>query len=145
MTHRTLDDAMSVTPQIAPDDVPGLVAQGITLVICNRPDDEVPPELSAEALRAACEAAGLTFILNPLAPGGLTGEAVAAQDQAITSADGPVLAYCASGTRSAILWAFASAGAGRHNIDFIVEALANAGYSFPGIANQLEAFAASAH
>jgi uncharacterized protein (TIGR01244 family) len=48
-----------------------------------------------------------------------------------------VLAYCASGTRSTFLWAFASAE--RLPADTIVEAAARAGYDLRGIAPQLAA------
>ena len=144
MTYSRLDDTLSVAPQITPDDLPDIVEQGFKAVICNRPDNEVPSDLSSDALRAACEAAGLTFHNIPLAPGGLTPEAVTAQANVIANAQGPILAYCASGTRSAILWAFASASQSTHPPDDIAKALDKAGYAFPGIAAQLEHFAASA-
>lgn len=142
MPYARLNDKMSVAPQITPEDLPDLVAKGFKAVVCNRPDNEVPPELSSQALEAACEGAGIAFYNNPLAPGGLTPEAVAGQAQVITATDGAILAYCASGTRSAILWAFATAGQGEENAENIVNALDNAGYSLPGIAPQLEQFAA---
>ena len=141
MPYARLNDKMSVTPQITPDDLPDLVGQGFKAVVCNRPDVEVPPDLSSEALRAACEGAGIAFFNNPLAPGGLTGEAVAAQAQAMAATDGAVLAYCASGTRSAILWAFATAGESEMSTEDIVKALDTAGFAFPGIGPQLEQFA----
>lgn len=141
MPYARLNDKMSVTPQITPDDLPGLVQHGFKAVVCNRPDVEVPPDLSSEALRAACEGAGIAFFNNPLAPGGLTGEAVAAQAQAMRATNGPVLAYCASGTRSAILWAFAAAGDNQMSTQDILKALDAAGYGFPGIGPQLEQFA----
>lgn len=142
MAYARLTDKMFVAPQITPDDLPDLVAQGFKVVICNRPDNEVPPELSSQALEAACAGAGITFYNNPLDPGGLTPDAVAAQAQVMEAAEGPVLAYCASGTRSAILWAFATAGQGETRADDIVQALGDAGYPFPGMAPQLEQFAA---
>jgi len=142
MTYPALSDTVSVAPQIAPDDLPDLVAQGFRAVICNRPDDEVPADLSSQALKAACEGAGLAFYNNPLAPGGLTADAVATQAHVMATTDGPVLAYCASGTRSAILWAFASAGQGVQPAKDIANALESAGYTLPGIAQQLEQFAA---
>lgn len=140
MSYPKLDDTTSVAPQITPDTIPDLVAAGITTVICNRPDNEVPPEVSSATLRAACQAAGLGFVDNPLAPGGLTRDAIEAQADALSGANGPVLAYCASGTRSALLWAFASAARGTHAPQEIEAALAGAGYSFPGIARQLQSF-----
>ena len=144
MPFAFLNDKMSVAPQITPDDLPDIVAQGFKAVICNRPDIEVPPDLSTEALQAACEGAGLPFFNNPLSPGGLTAEAVAGQAHVMGETDGPVLAYCASGTRSALLWAFATAGQGDLSTEDIVKALDSAGYAFPAIGPQLEQFAAQA-
>lgn len=141
MTFKHLDDQTAVAPQLLPHDIPALVEAGFDTVICNRPDVEVPPEASSEALRAACEAAGLTFVDNPLAAGGLTMETINAQAEAIDDAKGQILAYCASGTRSALLWAFASAVSGKHSPENIEAALENGGYPFPGVAQQLASVA----
>ena len=141
MTGAELVPGQMVAPQITPEDIPALKAAGVVAVICNRPDAEVPPDLSAAALKSACEAAGLSFTDNPLAPGGLTMDAIEAQRVALDAAGGPVLAYCASGTRSAILWAFATAMAGETAIDDILAAMARAGYPMPGLAPQLRSVA----
>lgn len=129
MDIRPLIPGYAVTPQIEPNDVPEIVAQGFTTVICNRPDPEVPHELSADVIRAAVEAAGLTFVENPMQGGGLTPDHIAAQRAAIDGATGPVLAYCASGNRSSILWALANAG--RMPTDDLVAAGARYGYQVP--------------
>ncbi|HQR90000.1 MAG TPA: sulfur transferase domain-containing protein, partial [Caulobacter sp.] len=61
MDIRPLDEALSASPQIAPEDLPAIAAQGFRSVISNRPDGEEPGQPSAEALRQAAEAAGLAF------------------------------------------------------------------------------------
>lgn len=126
MDIRTINDGYAVTPQISPDDVPAIAAAGYRVVICNRPDGEVPGELQAEALRSAVEAAGMAFVVNPLSPGALTMEIVDSQRAALDGAKGPVLAYCASGNRSSILWALANAG--RQPTDALIAAGAQYGY-----------------
>src|SRR6056297_454993 len=98
MEIRRLTPAYAVSPQIAPEDLPRIAEAGYRTVICNRPDPEVPPELQAASIRAAAEAAGLAFLVNPVTHGGMTPAMVAAQANAIAA--GPALAYCASGTRS---------------------------------------------
>ena len=138
MIERKLDDKVSVAPQIAPEDVAALQEQGITALICNRPDSEVMPDLSSAALGDAAALAGLSFAHVPLGPGGLTLDAIRAHLDAIDAASGPVLAYCASGTRSAYLWAFAMAMADRMTTDDILEALDRAGYPSPGMGPQLD-------
>lgn len=110
MDIRPLTDTYAVAPQLMPDEMPAVAAAGYTTVICNRPDAEIPPEIAAEVMQAAAEAAGLVFVINPVVGGAITMENVQAQAGAISAATGPVLAYCASGNRSSIVWAMAQAG-----------------------------------
>ena len=51
MDIRPLDEALSASPQIAPEDLPAIAAQGFRSVISSRPDGEEPGQPSAEALR----------------------------------------------------------------------------------------------
>lgn len=133
MDIRRIDPAYAVSPQIAPEDVPDIAAAGFRTVVCNRPDAEVPAELSSAALRIAVEAAGLAFVDNPVTHPTMTPERIAAQREAL--AEGPVLAYCASGTRSAILWSLAQAG--HRTADDIVAATGRAGYDLAGLRPRL--------
>ncbi|MBR3372262.1 MAG: TIGR01244 family phosphatase [Rhodobacteraceae bacterium] len=110
MDIRHLTDTYAVSPQITPDDVATIAGAGFTTVICNRPDGEIPPDVQADALRRAVEAAGLRFVVNPVVGGAITMENVTAQGDALTASTGPVLAYCASGNRSSIVWALSQAG-----------------------------------
>lgn len=109
MDIRPLSEDYAVSPQIEAGDAPAIAAVGFDTVVCNRPDGEVPPELAAEALRPALAAAGLELVVNPVVGGALSMENVAAQKAAMARG-GRVLAYCASGNRSAIVWALALAG-----------------------------------
>ena len=140
MDLRPLSETMFVAPMLQPADMAALAERGVAAVICNRPDAEVPPDHRAAAFERAAEAAGLAFTYNPVAMPNLTRDAVDEQADAIAAADGPVVAYCASGTRSAVLWALAEAGA-RPTAD-ILEALAAAGYPMPGLGAQIDALAA---
>lgn len=126
MDIRALTPDYAVSPQIDPADAEAIAAAGFTTVICNRPDGEVPPGLRAADVRAACEAAGLRFVENPMQPGTLDPAVLQGQGDAMAGADGPVFAYCASGNRSAILWSLVRArdlGA-----DGVLAATAAAGY-----------------
>jgi uncharacterized protein (TIGR01244 family) len=127
MELRPLTDAYAVSPQITPDDATAIAAAGFKTVICNRPDMEIPQAVNAEAVRAAVEAAGLTFVLNPVAGGGITTDNVAIQGAAIAAATGPVLAYCASGNRSSIVWALSQAG--EREVDELIGIPARYGYA----------------
>ncbi|MBC7155206.1 MAG: TIGR01244 family phosphatase [Rhodobacteraceae bacterium] len=137
MDIRHLSPDYAVSPQIEPGDVAAIKAAGFTTVICNRPDAEIPPEVQADAVRAAVEAAGLAFVLNPVIGGQLTDDNVAAQGTAIDAATGPVLAYCASGNRSSIVWALSQAG--RQSADALINAGAAHGYKLEGLRPMIEA------
>lgn len=139
MDIRTLTPAYSVAPQIEPGDMQDLAAAGFTTVICNRPDDEVPPHLQSDAMQAAAEDAGLTFVRNPVVNGALTMDMVTNQDAAITGAPGRVLAYCRSGTRSTIVWALSQAG--RQPTDDLLRVCADAGYDLGGMRGQIDMLA----
>ena len=138
---RELTDRYAVSPQIAPGDVVALKAAGFDRVICNRPDSEVGPDLAADALRAAVEEAGLTWIDNPVSGGGITPDNVVAQRAAVAPEAGKVFAYCRSGTRSTIVWAFAVAGT--MPVDEIIAAAARGGYDLTPYRAQIEALAAA--
>lgn len=141
MTYRPLSETYAVAPQLMPTDIPEIAAAGFTTVICNRPDMENPPELSAEVMRIAVEAAGLRFCDNPVIGGALSMDDVTDQADAIAGdPQGKVLAYCASGTRSAIVWALAMAG--KMPTDDILEATQRAGYALEGLRGQIDMLAA---
>ena len=133
MDIRPITPAYAASPQIDPADAAAIKAAGYVTVICNRPDAEVPPSLQAEAMRAAIEAEGLTFVVNPVTHQGLNDEMVAVQKAA--AAAGPTLAYCASGTRSTIVWALGQAG--EMPADEIIAAGAQAGYDLRGLRDRL--------
>jgi uncharacterized protein (TIGR01244 family) len=139
MDIRPLSETFAVSPQIEPEDVAAIKAAGFTTVVCNRPDMEVPPDLQADAIRAAVEAAGLRFVLNPLVHGTLSMDHVNTQGRALAEAEGPVFAYCASGNRSSILWALSQAGT--VPTDALVEAGARAGYNLEPVRAQIEMLA----
>ncbi|QYK39993.1 MAG: TIGR01244 family phosphatase [Paracoccaceae bacterium] len=142
MDIRQITPDYAVSPQIAPEDLPAIAAQGFTTVIDNRPDGEIPPDWHTAAMRAAAEAAGLTFVANPVIGGALTMANVTAQAAAIAAASGPVLAYCASGNRSSIVWALAHAG--KLPTDDLIGLPARHGYQLEGLRAQIDALAAGA-
>jgi uncharacterized protein (TIGR01244 family) len=127
MEIRHLTPTYAVSPQIVPEDVPAIRAAGFVAVIDNRPDAEIPAELNADRMRAAVEAAGMTFVVNPVIGGAITMEAVSGQRAAIDAEKGPVLAYCASGNRSSIVWALANAG--RLPVDDLIATPSRWGYN----------------
>jgi uncharacterized protein (TIGR01244 family) len=140
MDLRQIADGYAVSPQLEPSDMGALADAGVTTVICNRPDTEIPPPLQAARMQEAAEAAGLAFVFNPVTGGMLTEANVEEQSEAIEGSDGPVVAYCASGNRSTIVWALGVAG--EMPVDEILERATRNGYDLAWLRPQLEALAA---
>lgn len=127
---RRLEDGMFVDGQIRPDEVPELAAQGIALIVNNRPDGEEPGQPTGAEIEAAAQAAGITYRAIPISQ--LTPEAIEATREALEEAGGPVLAYCKSGTRSTYVWALARSLGGADG-DMLVGQAAEAGYDLTPI------------
>lgn len=140
MDIRHLTDNYAVSPQITPEDVAAIGAAGFTTLICNRPDAEVPAELQAGVIRAAAVAAGLVFVENPVIGGAISDANAADQGAAIAAATGPVLAYCASGNRSSIVWALSRAE--KVATDELIAVAARWGYNLEPYRARIDAAAA---
>jgi uncharacterized protein (TIGR01244 family) len=141
---RKIDERVYVAPQLVPADFAAAKAAGIRTVVNNRPDGEAPDQLSsAEAERLASEA-GLAYVHIPVPlGGGPTGEMAEAFGRTLAETEGPLLAYCRSGTRSCTLWAVASAGQGEP-VDQVLAIAGRAGYDLGGARPLLERAAAAA-
>ncbi len=142
MEIRPLSPTYAVSPQIGVDDVPAIADAGYRTIICNRPDAEVLPSHQATAIEAAAKAAGLAFVCIPVTHQTLNMDMVSAQKAAMAKSDGPVLAYCASGTRSSIVWSLGVAD--QMSADEILAATGAAGYNLDGLQPQLDAVASQA-
>jgi uncharacterized protein (TIGR01244 family) len=138
---RPIDETILVSPQIGPDDLPQAAALGVRLVINNRPDDEEAGQPEGAAIARAAEAAGLSYTAIPVTHAGFSHAQVDAMVRALEQADGPVLAYCKSGTRSTYLWALARAKMGEHPA-VLIEKADGAGYDLRPIRPMLDALAA---
>tara|TARA_R110000850_G_scaffold12160_7_gene41273 strand:- start:877 stop:1299 length:423 start_codon:yes stop_codon:yes gene_type:complete len=136
MDIRQLTPRYFVAPQLSPDLMAEYKAAGITRILCNRPDEEVPPALSAAALQAAAQAEGLEFVVQPLTHATMTEQNVIRNREIGADQDGVTLAYCASGTRSTIAWALGQAGL--QSADAILTAARTAGYDLENMRGFLE-------
>jgi sulfide:quinone oxidoreductase len=94
----------SVTPQVLPEDVASLAAEGYVAIICNRPDGEEPGQPTAAEIADECAKVGLGFHHLPVAGMPISTEVIQQQRRLIDDSDGPVLGYCRTGQRSLIIW-----------------------------------------
>ena len=139
MDIRALTPDYAVSPQIFPEDLAVLKAAGFTTIIDNRPDAEIPAPLHATPMKAAAEALGLTFVVNPISPGNFSDQVLSTQKAAIEQASGPVFAYCASGNRSSCVWALVLAG--HRPTEDLIGIPAKFGYNLEGLRDRIEAAA----
>lgn len=138
---RTITSNFSVAPQLEPDDFAKLNALGFVTVINNRPDEEPGVTLTSHHARMMAEQVGLRFAHVPANSHDLFDVTLIEQMAATLKAQpGPVVAYCKSGTRSAILWALTEA---RHrSASRILADLAKADFELDVLRPELKAQAA---
>lgn len=123
---RRVNDRLSVSPQITPQEVAEAKAMGFVAIVNNRPDGEAPDQPAGAEIEAAAKAAGLAYVHIPVR-GMPTREQVGETHAAIEGAGGPVLAFCRSGTRCINTWSIGERLAGRDR-DELVRIGAAAGY-----------------
>jgi uncharacterized protein (TIGR01244 family) len=138
---RKLSDQMLASPQISVGDVAAAAAQGVTLIVNNRPEGESDDQASGAEIAAAAEAAGLGYVAIPVTHAGFSEGQVKAMAEALAGAGGPVLAYCRSGTRSTLLWALAEASRGA-DPETLARQAAQAGYDIGPVRAICDALAA---
>jgi uncharacterized protein (TIGR01244 family) len=129
---RKLSETMLASPQIMPGDIAQASAAGVTVIVNNRPDGEDPSAPQGDEIAAAAKAAGIAYVAIPIGHSGFSEPQVDAMIAALEQADGTVLGYCRSGTRSTFLWALAQAKLG-NDPDAIAESAAQAGYDISPI------------
>lgn len=118
---------VAVCGQLAPRDLTDVAKRGFRAIVNNRPDREAwIGQPSAARLDQAAAAAGITSHHITFTMSTLTAEHARQLDAILDSAEGPVLVFCASGFRSALLWAIAMAARGEA-IDDLLKAAAAAG------------------
>jgi len=135
MKPTAVTDTFAVSPQLQRRDMTELANAGFRTVICNRPDDEEPGQPAVASMREAAEAAGMAFHHIPVSGGAFPSEAIIAFRQVREEADGKVLAFCRTGTRSITLDALA-------NIENLsanerIERAKRAGYDLSGLRDRL--------
>lgn len=138
---RRLSEKVFASPQVEPGDIVAAKADGVGLIVNNRPDGEEPGAPQGAEIEAAARAAGLDYLAIPIDHSGFGESQIEAMAAALEQAQGAVLAYCRSGTRSTSLWALARARAG-DDPHALAQAAREAGYDIGPILPQLARLAA---
>ena len=114
-----------------------LAEQGVMGFINNRPDNEAHLQPSSDSLAAAAAELGIDYRHIPMA-GGLTPYMLDASVEAYANMPRPIVAFCASGMRSAALWGFAHVK--DLGVDGVMTAISAAGYNLEQIRGPLSEF-----
>ena len=138
---RKITDDVFASPQIGMAEIDAAQKQGIQLIINNRPEGESEDQIPGSQIEDAARRAGMDYIAIPVTHAGFSDAQVKAMSRALAKAQGPVLAYCRSGTRSTLLWALAEASRGGNPQKIAVKA-ANAGYDVSPVRAMIDMLAA---
>ena len=125
-----------VAGQLLPAQIQALAEQGVMTFINNRPDMEAPMQPSSQDLEKLAQDLGVDYHHIPMA-GGLTPGLIEASETAYANLPRPIVAFCASGTRSTALWAFAHVKT--LGVEAVMKAMSEAGYNLEQIRGPLEA------
>lgn len=131
-----IDDHISVATQLECEEIIALKEKGFKTILNNRPDNEVPNQPTSLSLEEEAKRLGLAYISLPVIGTDITDEQVNAFDTIVENADGPILAFCRTGTRCAALWALSEAD--KATVDSILERTKKTGYNLSWMKERLK-------
>ena len=99
-----LSEDFFISGQIEPEHVPKLAEQGFKTIVCNRPDGEDFRQPTAGEIAAAAEEHGMKFVHIPVPSSGVQRQDFENFKARYGEFEAPILAYCRSGARSAMLF-----------------------------------------
>lgn len=107
MTILKLSENLYVAPQLTEQDALQAAQLGIKTVICNRPEGEETAQPTLDQVRQWLAAQGIRQVAHlPVVASHIHAADVAAFQNLLQHAQTPILAYCRTGTRSSLLWAY---------------------------------------
>ena len=136
MDVRKLDDRLAVSPQIALDDVQTIAGLGYRTLVCNRPDGEDAGQPEFEQIAAAARAAGMETVFLPVTSATMGIDPARQFADILAAGEGPVFAYCRTGTRCTMLWTISGVLAGTPKEE-LREAAARNGYDMTNLLESL--------
>lgn len=133
-----------LTPDLSVGPAPASLAdasQRYRLLINLRPDEEEPGQPRSAEIAAEAQRLGLDYRHIPVVPGQIDEDQVRRFAAALAEAEGPVFAFCRTGTRACQLWALNVVRT--DGVEGVLRRAAEAGYDLSALRPRLEAAAAS--
>ncbi|MGJ8645290.1 MAG: beta-lactamase hydrolase domain-containing protein [Marinomonas colpomeniae] len=103
MIRKQITDKYSVSEQITLDDVNTLAKSGVTLIICNRPDNEEDGQLAFADIASRAKELNIGAVHIPFAGGKMQAADAELFKQTLVGAHN-THAYCRTGNRSSLIW-----------------------------------------
>ena len=135
MGQKRITETLSVSSQIAAADVAAIAASGFRAIICNRPDGEAPDQPAFDEIEAAAKQHRLEIRYQPVVSGHVQDADASAFGALLADLPKPVLAYCRSGTRSAVRWALSEGD--KRPLPDILERTKAAGFDMAGLVHRI--------
>lgn len=133
-----LNAHFAVAPALGAEDYAAAAALGYKAVLSNLPDGESPAHPSSGEAAGLAAAAGLQYRHLPASKSEVLGDRVVeGMIAAARELEGPILAHCASGLRSALAWG--AAAARYHPVDDVLGVLDRAGFRMHALRDELTA------
>ena len=132
-----LAENLYISPQLTEADAAEAARLGIRSVICNRHDSEEESQPDYALVQDWLAAVGITEAAQPLTAAEINARDAEMFHLLFTASDKPVLAFCRTGTRSALLWAMHAVRSGTTVADALAAAQ-NAGVDLSKFAAKLE-------
>lgn len=128
---KPLSDEISVAAQITVADIDKIIEAGFATVICHRPNEELSgfsPEMEPDYQTLANQLAdyNIKVLYQPINQ--LSRQEVEKFAKLCSQSATPILAYCTSGTRSALLWALVQTLINKQPRETVLATTKQAGY-----------------
>ena len=139
MTFKRLSSSFSASPQLSAADIASAAEAGFRTIIDYRPDAEDAGQPAAADMEAIARRHGLAFVHIPVTTAGAIDDSDIARMRAtLAESPGPVLGYCRTGTRAAMMWALSQVGEAPP--EALLTAGADAGFDLSAIKSRLAAY-----
>ncbi|SSY80804.1 TIGR01244 family sulfur transferase [Alysiella crassa] len=138
MSIEKIADYLYVSRQLNERTAKQVAQYNIKTVICNRPDGEEPNQPDFETVKAWLNANGIeNVIFMPTTMEDISDELLQEFEVTVAKSESPILAYCRTGTRSAMLWALNQSKRGVE-VNSLIRAADLAGINLTKMRDKLE-------
>ena len=137
---KKLDSKLFVSSQISEYMIKEIADLGVKLILSNRPEGESIDQPSDNDLETQAKLLSIKFKSIPFSVNTLTRDKINSLSKILDDVKNPVLIYCKSGARSAMIWALSSILNSNKDINIISKKVADAGYDPTSLPTLVEHF-----